>query len=103
MRIQGLMLNSMDRNQFPIEDKGFKEKTRDHLQSGPGKSFRIFFIFFCLVFLIYSNTFRASWHLDDYPSIVENQKIQITGLTLDSLCQSLQHPKKRRSGALWPI
>ena len=88
----------MDPNQFPIADRVFNEKDRDHLLHGTGTTFRTFFILFLLVLLAYSNTFRAAWHLDDYPSIVENQKIQITDLTPQSLCQSLQHPEKE---TLW--
>ena len=88
----------MDPNQFPIADRVFNEKGRDHLLRGTGATFRTFFILFLLVLLAYSNTFRAAWHLDDYPSIVENQKIHITDLTPQSLYQSLQHPKKE---TLW--
>lgn len=62
------------------------------------KPFRFCIILLLLVFLPYSNTFRASWHLDDYPSIVENQKIQVTDLTLQTLYRSLQHP---RNETLW--
>ena len=90
--------DKLDINQFPIADRVFKEKDRDHLLHGTGTTFRSFFILFLLVFLAYSNTFRAAWHLDDYPSIVENQKIQITDLTPQSLYQSLQHPEKE---TLW--
>ena len=88
----------MDPNQFPIADRVFNEKGRDHLLRGTGDTFRTFFILFLLVLLTYSNTFRAAWHLDDYPSIVENQKIHITDLTPQSLCKSLQHPEKE---TLW--
>jgi len=65
---------------------------------GVPKLFRFYVILFLLVFVAYSNTFRASWHLDDYPSIVENQKIQITDLTLRTLHRSLQHPNNE---TLW--
>jgi tetratricopeptide (TPR) repeat protein len=37
------------------------------------------------VFLIYSNTFQASWHLDDYDNIVTNRQIQIDTLNWQSL------------------
>jgi tetratricopeptide (TPR) repeat protein len=38
--------------------------------------------------LIYSNTFDASWHLDDYENIVMNPGIKMTRLDLDSINQS---------------
>ena len=98
MRIQGSMRNRVYRNQFPAEERVSKEKDRVHFLLDTGTSLRVFFILFSLVFLIYSNSFRAAWHLDDYPSIVENQKIHITDLTPQSLCKSLQHPKKE---TLW--
>ena len=91
------MWDRMERKQSP-KDIVFKDIGRDHLLRGPAASFRTFFILFFLVFLVYSNTFQSGWHLDDYPSIVENQKIHITDLTPQSLCQSLQHPEKE---TLW--
>jgi tetratricopeptide (TPR) repeat protein len=97
MRIQGLMRDRMDQNQS-LKDIVFKDTGRDHPQRGPAPSYRSFFILLFLVFIVYSNTFRASWHLDDYPSIVENQKIQLPDLTLDSIHRSLQHPQKE---TLW--
>ncbi|PID78393.1 MAG: hypothetical protein CSA18_03885 [Deltaproteobacteria bacterium] len=40
----------------------------------------VFFLFFSVVFLIYSNTFNSSWHFDDYDNIILNTKIQIDNL-----------------------
>jgi protein O-mannosyl-transferase len=55
-------------------------------------SYRPFMILFFLIFLVYSNTFHASWHFDDYPNIVNNPKIQITEFSTQSLVRSMQHP-----------
>ena len=41
-----------------------------------------------LVFLCYSNTFHSSWHLDDYPNIVLNDKIHLQNIDLDSIYQT---------------
>ena len=42
---------------------------------------------FCLlsIFLIYANSFNASWHLDDYQNIIQNQKIHIQNVSPKSL------------------
>ena len=43
-------------------------------------------IFFCiLLVLCYSNTFNASWQLDDSPQILNNDRIQISELSLNQL------------------
>ena len=42
----------------------------------------------CLLFIIYSNTFQASWHLDDYDRIVNNSRIHLTSLQLQSIWQT---------------
>jgi tetratricopeptide (TPR) repeat protein len=39
-----------------------------------------FTLFFIIVLLIYSNTFQASWHLDDYVNINNNPRIKIKNL-----------------------
>ncbi len=44
-----------------------------------------FFILLTLTFLIYSNTFNASWHLDDYPNIIDNSNLHIKNLQLKSI------------------
>ena len=39
--------------------------------------------------LVYSNTFNATWHLDDYPNIIENPGIHPVKLNFESIIQSL--------------
>ena len=39
-----------------------------------------FALLFLLIFIVYSNTFRASWHLDDYHNIVQNPALRINDL-----------------------
>ena len=49
---------------------------------------RMFFAFavlFFLVFLIYSNTFDASWHLDDFGNITQNSNLHIQDLNPSSI------------------
>ena len=45
-------------------------------------------LLFVLIFLVYSNTFRASWHLDDYPNITLNNRLHINELTHDGILRS---------------
>lgn len=44
-----------------------------------------FALLLILVFLIYGNTFHASWHLDDYSSILYNKRLHINDLKPKSL------------------
>jgi tetratricopeptide (TPR) repeat protein len=61
-------------------------------------TFFAFLILFVLVFCVYSNTFDASWHMDDYSNIVDNAKLHPPDLKPQSLYQSLfaspQRPDK---------
>jgi len=53
-----------------------------------------------LIFLIYSNTLDASWHLDDYQNITHDARLHLNDLTLDSLWNAtisfLQNPRDAR-------
>jgi tetratricopeptide (TPR) repeat protein len=51
--------------------------------------FRAFFLLATLIFIIYSNTFDAAWHLDDFANITENPSIQIKSLDWDSLAKPI--------------
>jgi len=44
-----------------------------------------FIFLFTLTFLIYSNTFNASWHFDDYPNILDNSNLHIKNLQLKTI------------------
>jgi len=57
-------------------------------QSQFGRNGRAFALLFFLVFLIYSNTFQASWHLDDYHNILENPRLKIENLQPQSIVQT---------------
>ena len=37
----------------------------------------IFLLLFLFVFIAYSNNYNASWHMDDYPNIVDNPRLHI--------------------------
>ncbi|WP_291346020.1 tetratricopeptide repeat protein [Desulfobacula sp.] len=41
-----------------------------------------------LIFLVYNNTFHASWHLDDYPNIINNTSLHIKDLSYKSITKS---------------
>jgi tetratricopeptide (TPR) repeat protein len=47
-----------------------------------------FFLLTSLIVLSYSNSFQASWHLDDYHNIVQNPRLKIDDLNLDSIRNS---------------
>lgn len=50
-------------------------------------------LFFVLTVAIYVNTFNASWHLDDYPNIVNNPAVQLDTLSVEALGRALYgHP-----------
>jgi Tfp pilus assembly protein PilF len=53
-----------------------------------------------LIFLVYSNTLDASWHLDDYQNITHDARLHLNDLTLDSLWNAtisfLQNPRDAR-------
>lgn len=44
-----------------------------------------FSLLFVLVLLIYSNTFKASWQLDDYPNITLNERLHLSDLSYNSI------------------
>ncbi|CAK8720755.1 MAG: hypothetical protein CDV28_10763 [Candidatus Electronema aureum] len=45
----------------------------------------VFFLIACIVFVTYSNTFNASWQLDDEPNITNNSKIHVTTLNFHQI------------------
>ncbi len=49
----------------------------------------IFFFLSLVVISIYSNTFHASWHLDDSPNILNNYFLHINSLSFDKLLNTL--------------
>jgi tetratricopeptide (TPR) repeat protein len=52
-----------------------------------------FFFFVGIIYFCYSNTFQASWHLDDEPNILTNSNLHITELSLQQVSRTLQaHP-----------
>lgn len=42
-------------------------------------------ILLVLIFSAYANTFRASWHLDDYPTLVHNSRLHLADLDPDAI------------------
>ena len=47
-----------------------------------------FALLFFLILLLYSNTFQASWHFDDFPNINNNPRIKISNLKPETLFQT---------------
>jgi tetratricopeptide (TPR) repeat protein len=54
----------------------------------PNKKWTAFALLFFIILLIYSNTFGASWHLDDYPTILKNKRIKLNELQPESIVQT---------------
>jgi protein O-mannosyl-transferase len=46
------------------------------------------FLLILLTYLVYANTFQASWHLDDYANIVRNEKIHLADLSYSSIVKT---------------
>ena len=56
--------------------------------------------FFILIFITYSNTFHASWHLDDNLNILENPRLHLTTLSWVEIKEALfSSPPGLKSGA----
>lgn len=54
--------------------------------------FQPLFILACLCFLVYSNTFTASWQFDDYPNILFNPAIHVDQAGAESFFEALFVP-----------
>src|SRR3990172_6360982 len=63
--------------------------TSDATANGTG---RFFFLLLILIGTIYSNSLQAIWVLDDYPNILQNQRLQIEGLLPETLYRSVLSP-----------
>ncbi len=56
----------------------------DHTHSD-SKLLPVFALFFFLILIVYSNTFHASWHLDDFPKIVNNSRMHLEEISSEAL------------------
>ncbi len=62
------------------------------------------FIFIGIIFFCYSNTFQASWHLDDEPNILTNSNLHITELSLQQVSRTLRaHPNGKQDKLYRPL
>lgn len=53
-----------------------------------------FALLFFIVGLVYSNTFHASWHLDDLSNIIQNKRLHLSDLKTASIIKTFYaHPK----------
>lgn len=59
-----------------------------HIASTNDKLCKISLYISILIILIYSNTFSASWHLDDYSNIINNSNLHITSITPETIYNS---------------
>jgi Flp pilus assembly protein TadD len=51
-------------------------------------------LLFSLIFIAYSNTFKASWHFDDFPKIVQNPILKIHNIDVQSLSKTFSANRK---------
>jgi tetratricopeptide (TPR) repeat protein len=49
---------------------------------------RIFFLFLLILVIVYSNSFQASWQLDDKPNILKNPRIQLSQFSAQPIIQT---------------
>ena len=76
-----------------------ESRTRSHL-----------WLILILIVLVYSNTFNAAWHLDDFTNILDNTNVHVSKLSMDSLSRSVRapftdpaNPKPGLSGLYRPV
>ena len=61
-----------------------------------------FVLLLLLVFLVYSNTFNASWHMDDYPNITSNTRLHVKTLDHGSILRTFfANPDGRIQNSLY--
>lgn len=66
------------------------------------RNFAAALILLGLVLVIYSNTYRASWHLDDYSGIIDNQKLHLKSLSTKSICRTFYaNPEPEKANRLY--
>ena len=57
----------------------------------PGQGYSsAFLLLFIILAVIYSNSFQASWHLDDYANIVDNANVQLESLAWSNIVRTFQ-------------
>jgi protein O-mannosyl-transferase len=56
-----------------------------------------------LIFLIYSNSFHATWHFDDYPNIFDNQKLHMTEISWHSIKSAIYSDTNRPNMPYRPV
>ena len=55
-----------------------------------------------LIFLVYSNTFNASWHMDDFPNITQNSRLHLKKLGADEIAATFfANPVPGRSNQIY--
>ena len=64
--------------------KMFSLKSDIYLSECRKKTF-VFITLFIIILSIYSNTFKASWHFDDIPNIIENRRLHVTELSWSNI------------------
>jgi len=69
---------------------------------GEGYTFALLTLFVILV-CIYSNSFQAGWHLDDYANIVDNANIHLQTLTWETITKTFKGMEPSSGGMIRPL
>ncbi|MBN2125340.1 MAG: tetratricopeptide repeat protein [Deltaproteobacteria bacterium] len=72
--------------------------------SGCRRNIFAFLALFVIIFLIYSNTFHASWHLDDFSNILENRSLHLTEMSWHGILKVLSSsPSSLKAPFIRPV
>ena len=51
--------------------------------------------------VVYGNTFRAGWHLDDFPNIISNSRLHMEALSVDAVKQAFTAQPSDPGNTIW--
>ena len=71
------------------KQNNFDLNLKQRFQLGTGYAFALSMLFVILA-IIYSNSFKAGWHLDDYANIVNNANIHLQTFSWDTITKTFQ-------------
>ena len=102
----GIRLHLITRGAFKTSCRSFEVLTRmlpKILSPNIPKTILAFILIVLLVFCVYANTFHASWHMDDYPNIINNTRLHLSDLNPQSLYESLSASPQRPGKLYRPV
>ncbi len=92
------------------EHRGGKHLTQKAIHRPESRTRSHLWLLFLLIVLVYSNTFSAAWHLDDFTNILDNTNVHASKLSMDTWLRSVRapftdpdNPKPGLSGLYRPV